>query len=425
MANLPLVTDRIGLRLVVYDAVDPGYIDDVGRGAKNVNRTVKYGGRAIVRIAPGDGWTIDVGGVVQNIGIRDGQYAERGLPPLTRSTVLAQPFDNDYSLGHIVVRKTFGGVDLVSASAVVRHDVDTQFDATGAPGTSGPTRFDEHDAITLVSHETRLAGGIGTRGAWVGGFSILHDSQRLSRRLGDPQDPAPITGVRNDVTEAALFGQMEWPLAARLTATVGGRFTYAGASGEPLDVKAPEKSEAKRTETHFSPTLAIAWRATDRLSLFAHVQQGFRAGGLAVSQDGAMQSVQRFKADEMSAIEAGFRFGHRDRDVLWASATVSYAQWHNIQADLVDTRGLPFTANIGDGRIWGLEAQIGWRPAAALTLDGSLFLNDSGLHRPAPDFAASGEAELPNIARAGGRIGATWRTRLSDKVGLSLDAAAR
>lgn len=426
MANLPLAPGLLGLRLVAYGALDPGYIDDIGRNAKNVNRAVKYGGRATLRLAPGDGWTIDMGGVVQNIDIRDGQYAERGLPPLTHFSRLAQPFDNDYALGHIVVHKEWAsGLDLVSASAIVRHDVETRFDATGAPDTSGLTLFLQHDAITLLSHETRLTGRIGKRGAWIGGVSILHDMQRLSRRLGDPGNPAPITGVRNAVTEIAAFGQAELPVGPRLTATIGGRLTYADASGEPLDVQKPDAFEARRTEAHFSPTLAIAWRASGRLSVFAHLQRGFRAGGLAISQDGALQSVQRFKPDEISVVEAGFRFGQRGRDPLWASATVSHAQWRNIQADLVDRRGLPFTANIGDGRIWGLEARIGWAPLAALTLDGGLFLNDSELRHPAPDFTSSDEAELPNIARAGGRIRATWRTRLSDRIGLTIDTAVR
>ncbi|HWI86442.1 MAG TPA: TonB-dependent receptor plug domain-containing protein, partial [Sphingomonas sp.] len=84
MVNLPLAPG-VGIRLVAFDDVEGGYIDDVGRGLSDVNRTRKIGGRAAVRVDAGH-WRIDFGGVLQNIGTRDGQYAERTLPPLTRSS---------------------------------------------------------------------------------------------------------------------------------------------------------------------------------------------------------------------------------------------------------------------------------------------------------------------------------------------------
>ncbi|HET8613747.1 MAG TPA: TonB-dependent receptor [Sphingomonas sp.] len=425
MANLPLLRDHAALRLVGFRAIEPGYIDDIGRGLKNVNRSGLYGGRATLRLEPGDGWTIDIGGALQNIGTRDGQYAERGLPPLTRRSALAQPFDNDYLLGSIVVHKAWGGVELVSASGVVDQDVTSNFDATGADGTSGLALFTEDNAITLLSHETRLSGALGERGSWIGGFSILRDVQRLHRRLGDPAAQREIQGVRNDVTEAALFGQIELPLAKRLALTLGGRFTFDWATGEPIGSRMAHESEPSRREGRFSPTLALAWRANDRLTLFTRYQQGFRAGGLAVSQAGSQQSVMRFKPDEISSIEAGLRLGRRDQDRFWASATLSYARWKDIQADLVDTRGLPFTDNIGDGRILGLEAQAAWSPLAGLTLEGGLFLNDSQLYAPAPGYESSQEAELPDVAETGGRLGFSWKTAFPGARSLAIDGSLR
>jgi outer membrane receptor protein involved in Fe transport len=95
MINLPLVADRLTLRAVGYGAIKGGYIDDAGRGLRDVNRTTIYGGRAALRWEPGDDWQIQLGATLQFIADRDGQYAERGLPDLTRNSTLAQPFVND------------------------------------------------------------------------------------------------------------------------------------------------------------------------------------------------------------------------------------------------------------------------------------------------------------------------------------------
>ena len=68
---------------------------------------------------PATGGGSSIGALSQNISGRDGQYAMRGLPPLSRRTDLAQPFDNDYRLGHLTVRKRWAGVELVSTTGVV------------------------------------------------------------------------------------------------------------------------------------------------------------------------------------------------------------------------------------------------------------------------------------------------------------------
>ena len=159
--------------------------------------------------------------------------------------------------------------------------------------------------------------------------------------------------------------------------------------------------------------------------LYARFQQGFRAGGLAVSASGASPSVQRFESDSLTSYEAGLRFGQAGRDRFSIDASVSYARWSDIQADLIDARGLPYTTNIGDGSIVGFETEVSWRATPSLSLAASAFLNSSALSSPTPAFAAADERDLPNIPAAGARVDAHFRRALSSSVTLQLDAAAR
>jgi outer membrane receptor protein involved in Fe transport len=104
---------------------------------------------------------------------------------------------------------------------------------------------------------------------------------------------------------------------------------------------------------------------------------------------------------------------------------VSHALWEDIQADLVDAAGLPFTQNIGSGRIWGAEATLGWRPVRALELSAAAFANDSRLTDPAAAFAGPRKYELPNVAHFGASGRAAFTHDLRDGWTFELEASGR
>lgn len=424
MLNLPVIDGSLALRGVAYTSAEGGYIDDPSRRLANINRNLVQGGRLAMRWRPNGDWTIDAGIVLQNIASKDGQYTLRGSPGLTRHSRIAQPFDNDYRMGFATLTRNFGGVTLTSTTSIVSHFVDTTFDATGYDGTSRTARFGELVDITLWSHETRIANG-DARHPWLAGISGIYDISRVSRSLGDPLAPMPISGVRNETGELAVFGQFGVPITGRLQLTLGGRATYTRANGQLLDDPKGETVETQRNSLHFSPSLALAWRPRDRLLVFARFEHGTRAGGLAISPSGSPLDAQQFEADTLMVGELGVRFGQRNTDGLWASATLSFARWTDIQADLIDKTGLPYTTNIGDGRIAGFEMQVGARPLRGLTVDGALFLNASALTAPVPAFASAQERELPNIAEMGARMGVRYAIDLSPRMALTVDGALR
>ena len=156
------------------------------------------------------------------------------------------------------------------------------------------------------------------------------------------------------------------------------------------------------------------------LSVFARYQEGFRPGGLSVSDT----SVQRFKGDSLATAEIGVRIG--DASLRFQmSAAGSYARWRSIQADLVEADGLPMTTNIGNGRVVGLEAQAKWRPIDPVILSGGLFVNDSTLDDPAPGFLGEKDASLPNLDDIGLQMRADGAVPIDDRNAVSLYAALR
>jgi iron complex outermembrane receptor protein len=430
MLNLPLIDGRLAARLVFFGEHSAGYIDAPASGRRDINDTARYGQRLSLRAQDIGGWTLDLGIVLQNIASDDGQYTLRGDPPLTRDTVIRQPFHNDYRLGYLTATRQLGNAELVSTTAIARHDLKSVFDATGIDGTPVPARYIEGNDITLFTHETRLAGG-GQRSPWVFGAGLLVNDSKLTLSLEQPEIRTREGAVTNIQAEAAAFGQVSRSLTSTLTGTIGGRLTFA-ASHQRLGGNLTEEFDPTRTDLRFAGIFAIDWHPGGPLSAFFRYQQGYRAGGLGISLSESALEVRKFEPDDLHMNELGIRLGDKVRDRFSMRAAIFIADWRNIQADLISDFGPPFTTNIGRGIIHGLDGEITWRPWPMLTLSASAFLNDSKLSDPADGFSvgngkSSGSIArtLPNIARNGSRIAAAWRGPVGRSVIFSAEASLR
>ncbi|WCT72217.1 TonB-dependent receptor [Sphingomonas naphthae] len=416
MVNAPILPGTIGLRGMAFHTVAGGYIDDVGRGLRNVNRTQSDGGRAALRIEPGNDWSVELNGAIQNIATADGQYAQRPLPKLERSNVIAQPFDNDFLLAGVTIEKSWGDLKLLSANGAVRHKVESIYDFS--PDAAHPTAFVQDNRIALFTSENRLSRHRPDGTGWLVGVNVVHDQEKLTRALGALPDPPRIQGVSNAATQGALFAEGTLALRRNLLATVGGRVEVSRLVGEALDQQPIGEIDAKRTEVTVLPSLALQWTLSGRATAYARYQEGFRAGGLSQTI-AANASIARFTGDSLALYEIGARLGRPGAGRFDASASLSYVRWETIQADLVDMGGLPYTANIGNGRIFSAEARGAWRPVRRLSIDGAIAFNDSRLTTPAAGFEAEEASDLPNIARLSGRMGLAYSLPLASRWALS------
>ncbi|MFW2829738.1 TonB-dependent receptor [Sphingomonas sp. ID0503] len=445
MINLPLVEDRAALRVVGYGIQDGGYIDDVVRGRRDINRTRIAGGRASLRVDAGDDWTVDLGGIVQTNHGRDSQYADRDLPDLERASPTDGGFDADYWLGDVVVGKSWGDLSFLSSTGIVRQTLDERYDATMP---DGPERvFAQRNRTRMIASENRLWRPIRGGYGWVLGASYTNNRTFLGRALGPPGLPEPTTGVTNRISEFTVYGEGSVELRRILTLTAGARYTHAKLSGVGEDVTPTVAAllrstgvVAARREDTVLPSASVSLRAAPGAVIFARYQEGFRPGGLAIEGD----LVRRFLNDRVRTIETGFRIGESGRSPFDLTVSFAHARWRDIQADYIDASGLPSTNNIGNGRIYSASAALGWRPVAGLTLDASVTYNDSKVTEPSAAFIQSlvnalamvdaGAAfdranqplgRIPNVARLSARIGADYRTMLTEGIDLRVNGWAR
>ncbi|MCK8456924.1 TonB-dependent receptor [Sphingomonas faeni] len=411
--NVPL-GERVALRVVGYGVSEGGYIDNPVLDRRDVNRTRIGGGRAMLRLDAGNGWTVDLGGIGQWTKGDDSQYADRDAPPLTRSSAIVQGFSADYTMGQVVVSGAIGGLKVKSSTGIVGQALTERYDATLPEGEARV--FAQRNATSMIANETRVWRPMRNGFGWVVGGSFTQNRTRLSRSLGPVDALAPVTGVTNSIDEATLYGEGSVQLVRGLIATAGARVTRASLAGTGEDI-APARLEtvalararvtADRIETSVLPSASLIAAALPKVSLYGRYQQGFRPGGLAIESD----FVRRFENDRVRTLESGVRYGLAGIDSAYLSASVSHTIWQDIQADFTDATGLPSTANIGDGRIWTFSAAGGWKPVAGLTLDAGFTYNDSRVTEPSPALfvALARMSQVPNIARYAGRLGADYR----------------
>ena len=414
MANVPVRRDVAGLRLVVDAARQGGYIDKPLLGRDNVNRTDIAGGRAIFRVDAGNGWTIDLIGAGQRTRGADSQYADRSGPPLTRSSRVTEGFDADYAQGQVVVSGELGAVRFRSSTGVVGQELHERYDAT--PPEGEPRLFEQGNHSFMAANETRLWQPLGKRFGWLFGASYTHNRTRLTRSLGSVALRSAATGVENIVDEVTLYGEASLKVRPGLIATAGGRWTRSELGGSGEDVMpllmpdlSGEMAMARaaivrdRAETIFLPSASVLVQPLPGTELYLRYQEGFRPGGLAVEGD----FVRRYRNDRVSTLEFGGRHGRPGEGPFDVSASVSFTDWRDIQADYIDLIGLPTTANIGNGHIWTATLSGGVTVAKGLHLEGAVVYNYSRVDQPSLSFglALVRLDEVPNIASAGGRLG--------------------
>ncbi|WP_380926968.1 TonB-dependent receptor [Sphingomonas arantia] len=442
--NVPLVTDRLAVRIVADAASEGGYIDKPLLDRTDVNRTRIAGGRATALLDLGADWSVALVGIGQRIRGEDSQYADRDGVPLTRSAPVTEGFSADFLQAQLVLSGAFGDVRFRSTSGVTAHDLMERYDATPP---DGPVQlFAQANRTRMRANETRLWQSARDGSGWLAGFSYVHNRTRLTRLYGAPDALAPTTGVVNGVAETTLYGEGSVRLLPGLLTTGGVRVTRSVLDGEGADVaRAVQPSvaalaavAASRAETIVLPSAAAIVDLTRHAQLFLRYQQGFRPGGLAIEGD----FVRRFRSDRVATIEAGVRSGRPNVDRLDVAVTVARTLWRDIQADFIDGSGLPSTANIGDGRLWTIEGVVGARIAPGMRIEGAATYNASRIDEPSQAVVSAlsslagadpataradvlARMQIPNIARVTARAGAVFEQALSARADLKIDGWLR
>jgi outer membrane receptor protein involved in Fe transport len=436
MINLPILAGRGAVRALLYRDQQGGYIDDAGLDLKNVNRALRSGGRLNVQVDLGGGWTLTGGGAAQFINSDDTQYALATEAPYTRRNQVREPHDNDFAEAHLNLMGEIGGIQGRWTISAVDHDITSRYDATSAPPVAlaaGPAAYDDDDRTHSLVTEGSLASPEDARMPWLVGAFLARTHQDINLALTRLAD-APVQAFgetrRDTLDEAALYGEATLPIGRSLSATLGGRLftskTRVTSQATALTGLIAPFSGALES-SGFAPKLVLSYTLSPSALVYVQAAEGYRAGGFnttgppgqVFSANGQAEPHRRYDGDELWSLEAGGKVSLLDGRLRLRAAAFQVS-WKDIQSDELLPSGLPFTANIGDGRNLGLEFEGSYR-LARLQLAANLLFNAPELEKANPAFPVRKDVSLAGVPHRVGGVTAHYDWPLGADLTLELD----
>jgi len=256
------------------------------------------------------------------------------------------------------------------------------------------------------------------------GTNAIIDENRMTNALDERGGGTVEIGVRNRITDLALFGQGTLALGRTLRATLGMRWSYARMLNDLISFLPNDKEDYNTARRQGQGGFCRRWPSTGR----SHR----RSSAMHVSSKATGRVACRRPS-------ARFRRFSPTRLTWWRGACVSAAT-HRVRC--AARPPCPFQGgetsrptsmarmdlippNVGTGRIFALEANAAWRMRKDTTISGAIFINDSRLTEPADGFENSRSEMLPNIARLTARAGVEQEWLLDADTHLTAQASAR
>ena len=435
MVNLPLPGGRAALRAVAYEEAFDGYINDVGLNLPRVNQGSRRGGRLALSVLAAQDWSLGAGVLHQSIDTEDTHYVIRGLGSNRRANLVREPHKNDFDTAYVTIDGQGDWGRFNASIGYVRHDFRSRYDASTALSRFGSRgligALDEDKDIDLLTGEVSWASPNAERVRWLVGAFLSTSDMRTQTTVSvlRPTVVQAYAEQRSDqLEEGALFGEISYSPASRLTLTAGLRYYDARyrVASRVMQGSYERAFSGTGDSSGFSPKLAAAWRWTDDWNLYAEVTQGHRAGGFNTAGPAGQRFTEavgmpgrEYSPDTLWNYEAGAK-GFLWNDRMRVRIAVFRTRWNDIQSDQFLPSGLTYAVNVGDGANTGLEIETTWRPTAGLEIHTNALFADPEITRPSPSFNSRGDAGLPGVPAVSANLLASYRRSLP--WGLNLEA---
>lgn len=472
MANAP-IGDNAAVRLVGYHTQYGGYIDGVyadGR-IEDVNSGTRSGLRAALTMDVSDNVSITPRIIYQEIDANGFNRQEQfnflagTNQPGEREQYLLQreEFTDETLIADVLAEVDFQGASLTSITSYSDRDILVSRDASALTHSvsldlgydpavlSTPSNLRDTTAYESWTQELRLASNGDGPLQWVAGIFYADTSRVYAQRLPtDDYDSftdaalgagtaaatangyGPNSPFNSDLdyqlTQTAIFGEVNWDATERLTLTAGGRYydfeeTRLISSGG-LFANGDSNTRDETASDGFTPRFLAAYELSEGVTLNAQASQGFRLGGVNDPLNANLCS------DADRAIFGGFQdYGD---ETLWNyeagvkvnknGVTFAGAAFYNDITDLqvtldAGTCSSRVVFNVPEAHTMGVEAELGF--AVSENLD--VFLTGSLIEAEFDATVVDGSGAVIGGIEEGNRLPSVPETQLAASAVYYLD----
>jgi len=420
--NIPLVTDKLGLRMSVFDRQDAGWVDDLTTGRADVNKTKVKGGRAALLWTPNDALSVRAsvlhqrsqgkgsGGEAVDVDLRPiyGEYVGASMPGTFT-------YDRRTDFADLVVEYEMPWASLQSTSSFGRTRFEGPQDLSWVFGGLLENIFRAPLGALITApmsvhkrtQEIRLdSPDDGRKLEWrLGLFYTNEDSYSgqvltaRNRTTGAEQGLPLLLNSQstNAFEERAAFGVLTYHFTPAFDVQTGFRYSrnkqvYTNSNGGILGGTDPlftGGSQESKTTYMVTPRYKVA----KNLMLYGTVATGYRPGG----PNGSVSPTipRSYQADTTRNLELGMKGQFLDNR-LQLDAAVFRIDWDDIQVILRDpATSFSYTANAAGAKSEGIEISGVFYPARGWTISGNTAFTNAVL--------TSSLGDLSN-GRAGDRL---------------------
>src|SRR5687767_9162624 len=304
MFNLPVIADKLAVRIVGSTRYDAGYIDNVGTGVEGSNDTEVNSVRASIVFSPSQMTALSLLSLYQENQLDDFQATQSTFGPYHRSTRFAAPSDYNIELHSLRHDQdvSFANLTVLASTHDKDHILDSDVTLSNAvrPFVPNGVLSREDFTTTMRTIEARLSSKDGGALKWVFGAMYSDTESEVATLSSAPggaaalavrYNPALLQGdlfnqsysFRNGY-EKALFGEASLTFATDWTLTLGGRLfdTRYALRQERYGIQAPSGPvfipEREALGDGFVPKISLAYRPNSDHTLYALASKGFRFG---------------------------------------------------------------------------------------------------------------------------------------------------
>ena len=309
MVNLPLIEDKLALRVVGFYDYNGGWIYNTARQEKNANHGEVDGGRAELRWTPTANFSVTGTFSTENDHTHDASYTAYGSTDYVYNNIVPQFVNNDHKLYNIVAEYDLPWATFTSSTSYLTKVSTLQDDVTTVveriTKVIAPTPLIDAVHSDEVIQEFRLASDDDAPFRWLVGayyqdyqFKDLETIPQpgagaaLASR-GYPSDLLEDDLFRVHPAEYAVFGEVSYDFTPKLTLTVGGRVFY-----EPITAQIDQLQPAyfigpaaiinhSGRYTSGTPKINLSYKPFRDVMFYGQITEGYRSGNsnLSPNQD--------------------------------------------------------------------------------------------------------------------------------------------
>ena len=380
MLNLPVVSDKLGLRVSgSYEEVG-GYVDATDGSEENINGGDLTQFRAQLLFKPIESLNVELTYQRNSTDQSVGSFAEDVDTPST--AVSPENFfevNNDWYIGTLTYDfKNFA--TLTTSTSYVDGDVKAFVFAPGIT-LDGENFFDlsvdNDDVFSALNHETRFVSNTNSLFQWVAGLFYTNSDFTNSTTY----DPEILPRVEQVLESKAIsfFGEVSYGFFDdKLRALFGLRSFSDDRSSLSSDVLIED------TFTSVNPRFNLSYRPSSNATYFFNAAKGFRSGNFNSQQIVDLHNAQGLPAeasidsDELWSYEVGTKLLLADSQVN-LEVSAYYQDWKNMQNQIAEpTFGESATYQVGDVEIPGVDILLSYAPRGVRGLSFQTSANFNG-----------------------------------------------